>query len=72
MKHYYKTQEHSWPRKHVANLRGKKVVFQSVFRVGTYSLHGDAIQVLKDAGVYERTSDADKILIDGRPHRPTH
>jgi len=72
VKSYYKTQEHGWPHKRTAELDGHVVRFESAFRIGTYALHGDAIQALKEAGFYKSTGDADRILIDGRPHRPTH
>lgn len=54
----------SWfPRFHKVTLRGETVRFWSCYKRGTVGLHGDAIQALKDAGLYERASDAKEMRV---------
>lgn len=51
---------------HVAELRGKRVVFCSPAKRGSWALRSDAIQACKDAGIYELPSDGESLLVDGR------
>lgn len=52
-------------RKHKAELNGETVTFSSYHRPGSSGLHGDAIQACKNAGIYRKFSDADRIKVDG-------
>ena len=63
MKNEYWTQ-----RRHTAEVNGKRAEFKSFYKRGTFGLHSDAVQALKEIGAYEEPSDWDEILIDGARH----
>ena len=54
---------------HTAVLDGHEVEFCSTGNRGSHELWADAIQACKDAGIYKRGSDADRIVVDGFPNR---
>jgi len=56
------------PRSRTAEVRGKRTRFRSYYKWGTFGLHMDAVQALKDAGIYERPIDSERLRIDGHPH----
>ena len=50
---------------HVAELRGERVAFVSSARRGSWMLHSDGVQALKDAGLYKSALDGDRVKVDG-------
>ena len=60
--------EYAWPRRHTAEVNGRSTRFRSYWKFGTFGLHSDAVQALKDAGIYERPVDWERVKIDGHPH----
>jgi len=59
--------QHAWPRKHVAEMNGGSVEFRSYHFDDSYHLWSDAVQACKDAGLFLKTGDGDRMLVDGRP-----
>jgi len=60
--------EYSRSRRHTASLGGQGVEFSSYYKPGTFGLHSDAVQALKQAGLYHEREDWERVLIDGSPH----
>lgn len=59
--------QHSFPRKHTAELNGMEVEFKSYHFDDTYYLWSDAVQACKTAGAFANAGDGDKMLVDGKP-----
>ena len=47
--------QHSWPRRHVAEMNGEQVRFMSYHFDGSYGLWSDAVQACKNAGSFKRS-----------------
>ena len=57
-----------WPRKHVVELNGGRTEFSSYIKEGFW-LESEAIEAAKAAGLYRKSGDVYKILLDGKPIR---
>ena len=59
--------QYAWRHRHTASMNGKTIEFRSYHFENSFYLWSDAVQACKDAGIYLKDRDADKMLIDGRP-----
>ena len=58
-------EEYWCARYHTAELHGKEVRFKSYYRPRTHGVMSDAVQALKEAGIYEKSADWEEVTIDG-------